>query len=250
MDNLLPYTSGSSIGYDLGLAGGLMMLALLLYPVRKHVKWMQALGPLKYWFRAHMIGGVCGPVLIVFHSTLHLGSLNAKVAFYCMLLVMSSGLIGRFVYRRIHHGLYGTRATQRELTADLTARFDALAPAMARMPQTQAQIDAFAATAHARQPSWSRRAAHFAAMGWRRYRVARRAKADIEARLSSAPTEEDRQRLLDLARSVDSTLRAVQTAAQFSTYERLFAQWHIAHIPFLYLLAFTAAFHVLAVHMY
>lgn len=250
MQSLLSFTPGSDLGYNLGLAGGLMMLALLLYPVRKHVHVLRHAGPLKYWFRAHMTGGILGPLLIVLHSRLQLGSLNATVAFSSMCLVVGSGLVGRFVYRRIHHGLYGSRANLKELGADLAARFEALAPAMARMPEAQARVEAFSAAATAKQPSWGRRTVHFVTLGWKRAAVARHTRAEIRARMRGAPSDADRQRLRELATSVEATLRAVQTTAQFSTYERLFALWHVAHIPFLYMLAITAAFHVLAVHMY
>jgi hypothetical protein len=239
MHELFPYTAGSDLGYNLGLTGGLLMLALLLYPVRKHVKWLHRLGPLKYWFRAHMIGGILGPTFILMHSTFRIGSLNALVALTSMLLVASSGLVGRFVYRRIHHGLYGSRANMKDLSADLTRRFEELAPAMARMHVAEERIDAFARLAGSRFPTWRGRAVHFMTLGWKRAGVARHTAGAAE-----------RDQLKQLAAALDATLRAIQQTAQFTTYERLFALWHVAHIPFLYMLAFTAAFHVLAVHMY
>ena len=38
--------------------------------------------------------------------------------------------------------------------------------------------------------------------------------------------------------------------AQFSLYERLFALWHILHLPIFFLMVLSAIVHVLAVHMY
>jgi hypothetical protein len=38
--------------------------------------------------------------------------------------------------------------------------------------------------------------------------------------------------------------------SQFTAYERLFALWHVLHVPFVYLLVLTALFHVFAVHAY
>jgi hypothetical protein len=38
--------------------------------------------------------------------------------------------------------------------------------------------------------------------------------------------------------------------AQFSFYERLFALWHVLHLPIFLLMIISALFHVLAVHMY
>jgi hypothetical protein len=36
----------------------------------------------------------------------------------------------------------------------------------------------------------------------------------------------------------------------FSAWERLFALWHVAHVPFVYILALSAVAHVVAVHAY
>src|ERR1019366_3013498 len=118
------YTSAKGIGYALGLCGGLLILALLAYPVRKRIRLMHNLGPLKYWFRLHMVGGVLGPLLVVFHSTFHVRSFNAAVALCSMLLVAGSGLAVRFLYRKIHHGLYGSRATLQELQLALAPEME------------------------------------------------------------------------------------------------------------------------------
>jgi hypothetical protein len=52
-----------------------------------------------------MIMGIGGPLLILMHSTFQVGSLNAAVALYSMLLVAGSGVVGRFIYVRVHRGL-------------------------------------------------------------------------------------------------------------------------------------------------
>jgi hypothetical protein len=43
---------------------------------------------------------------------------------------------------------------------------------------------------------------------------------------------------------------AVLRVAQVRAYERLFALWHVAHIPFVYLLIISGIVHVVAVHVY
>jgi hypothetical protein len=45
-------------------------------------------------------------------------------------------------------------------------------------------------------------------------------------------------------------LYGVERLAQFSVFERIFALWHVVHIPLVYLLVVTAVWHVIAVHMY
>ncbi len=48
-----------------------------------------------------------GPLLILAHSTFRVGSLNAGVALYSMIIVALSGIVGRFIYSRVNRGLYG-----------------------------------------------------------------------------------------------------------------------------------------------
>jgi hypothetical protein len=49
---------------------------------------------------------------------------------------------------------------------------------------------------------------------------------------------------------VQRYLESVVRVAQYSAYVRLFALWHIAHIPVLALLLVSAVVHVIAVHAY
>jgi hypothetical protein len=51
-------------------------------------------------------------------------------------------------------------------------------------------------------------------------------------------------------RAVDDYLADVVRVVRFAAYERLFALWHVLHVPLCILLFGAAAIHVLAVHMY
>lgn len=115
-DNYLSAETGA--GYILGIVGGSLMLVLLLYPLSKRIKLMTRWIPIRYWFGIHMFLGVIGPVMILFHSNFQLGSKNSSIAFISMLLVAGSGLVGRYIYTHIHHGLYGTRISIKELKQD------------------------------------------------------------------------------------------------------------------------------------
>jgi hypothetical protein len=231
--------------------GGVLMLGLLAYPVRKRLRFMHGWGPLKYWFQFHMAGGIFGPLLILFHSTFHVGSFNAAVALGCMLLVVASGVVGRFVYRKIHHGLYGTHASLKELEQTLAQQFEALEPVLRRMPLVKQEVERFAALGSHLPSGWWARAAHFLSLGAKRMLAARRLRQTIA---QYAATEENRPSahasLSNLLQTINRALQAVQRRAQFSTYERLFSLWHVVHVPFLFMLVITALVHVVAVHVY
>jgi hypothetical protein len=64
----------------------------------------------------------------------------------------------------------------------------------------------------------------------------------------SAHEQERRER--QARKLVRRFLTAVVKVAHFTAYEKLFSLWHVAHIPFVYLLVISAVVHVLAVHAY
>jgi len=104
-------------GYWLGITGASLMAVLLLYPVRKRVRFLRVLGATRYWFRMHMLFGVVGPILILYHCNFRLGSLNSNVALFCTLLVAGSGLIGRYLHAKIFADLEGHRRSLEQMTA-------------------------------------------------------------------------------------------------------------------------------------
>ena len=247
-----PYTSASDFGYWLGVVGGSLMLVLLIYPLRKRFPALAVLGPLKHWFRFHMFAGIAGPLIVLFHSTFRVGSFNAAIALASMLLVVASGIIGRVIYRKIHNGLYGSRATATELQRQLELQLASLQGALAGLPAIEREIGNFSALVSVRpQGNWQR-GLHFATLSWKRYLASRRvhmAIAGYDLKVGAGDTA-THAHLLALAKTIDDTLRAMQRTAQFSTFEKLFSLWHVVHIPFLCMLVVTALVHVVAVHAY
>lgn len=247
-----PYSSSSDFAYYLGLAGGLLMLALLLYPLRKRMRTLQVLGPLRIWFRFHMLAGLLGPTLVLFHSTFHVRSLNAAVALASMLLVAASGVVGRFLYRRIHRGLYGSRTSHEEMQQSLDRQLQQLRAAPLIPAGVKQEIERYARLVNCVPEGRWHRAVHFLSLGVRR-RLAGRLAHRAMARHTHPASTVMHGALADLnalLMNIDATLRAAQATAQFATYERLFSHWHTIHIPFLFMLVITALVHVVAVHAY
>lgn len=236
-----PYTPANGVGYWIGLVGGCIMALILIYPLCKRLRLPKLFGPLRHWFRFHMIGGIAGPVLILYHSTFHVGSFNAAIALTSMLLVAGSGTIGRFLYRHIHIGLYGRQATLKELQEALASQLTELSGDLGSLPLIRQSVDGYLAYVNQPTKGTLQHICHFFGLGWQRRITARRIKNDIPKELLG------RDLLLQKSRQ---TLAAAHQAAQFNTYVRLFSLWHAIHIPFLWMLFFTAIAHVVAVHTY
>lgn len=246
------YKPGDDLGYYMGLTGALMMLVLLLYPLRKHLRIMQNFGPIKYWFRLHMACGILGPTLVVFHSTFHVGSLNAAVAMYSMLLVAGSGVIGRYVYSRIHHGLYGHATSLQELERNMGNCADNVETRLHFAPGVEERLRAFHKMATRRDSSLLVRAGRFMTIGlrakWTRWQCLRSLRQFEAQHHTPSPTAAKLS--AEASELVTAYLGTVQNVAQFKTFEHMFSLWHILHIPLVYTLAASAVFHVIAVHMY
>ena len=251
-----PLFAEEGLGYALGVIGSLLILVLLLYPLRKRVRLLRLLGPVKNWFRVHMILGVVGPVAILYHANFSFGSMNSTVAMISMLLVAGSGLFGRFLYAKVHHGLYGRKANLRELLASVkvsTADAGAAARFVPQLMDMVAEYDRqvlkppkgiFHCMILPLKLSFQTR------RGYRRIMASVGIQLDLLARRSPA-FGQHRARLLRACRAfVKEHLKRVRRVAAFAAYERLFSLWHKIHLPFFFLLLVTAVIHVVAVHFY
>jgi len=249
-------TPKDGLGYWLGIIGGSMMLALLLYPLRKRIRILHFLGPTRHWFRMHMAFGLVGPLLILYHCNFQLGSFNSKVALYCMLLVAGSGIIGRHFYARIHRGLYGRKTSLNELRQDLAASVEKSHGLATLMPGLVTRLDAMADELQGckitqtlgirRSLRWTltHHFTHFSL--W----LTARRELKTAARNSTVVSRDYNRLSSTSSKFIRDYMSQVGRVAQFSLYERLFALWHILHLPIFLLMVLSASFHVLAVHMY
>lgn len=245
-----PFEAGDDIGYNLGLVGGLMMLTLLLYPLRKRVGFMKKLGRMPKWFKWHMVFGILGPVLILFHTTFRVGSFNDAIALLCMTLVAGSGVFGRFFYSKIHHGLYGRQASLREIEERMAQRGQTQS---AIMPGVAQRLAAFRARfANGNALSFG----EFVMVGvhavWLRLSLKRELKQALRAACERGELQAREVAPLYARRmeKLSGYLQAVCDVARFQTWQRLFSWWHVLHIPLVFMLALSSVFHVLSVHMY
>jgi hypothetical protein len=244
-------TPQQGIGYALGIVGGSMMLGLLIYPLRKRKPSLSFLGSIRGWFRAHMVLGVVGPLAILYHSNFSLGATHSNVALACMLTVAGSGLVGRYLYARIHHGLYGRRATLNELSRD-AERLREHSGALRVLPGLMDEVEK--AEKHIAAPSLLLARPLLAA--WRQRTELRRLRRLISnavgvAAARSPVVGQQRERLTQAARRyVQSRLVAARRVAEFEASEKLFAAWHVLHMPLFLMLVVVGIVHVFAVHLY
>lgn len=244
------------LGYALGIIGSLLILTLLLYPLRKRFKFLKVLGQVRNWFRVHMILGVVGPVAILYHSNFAFGSVNSTAAMIAMLLVSGSGIIGRFLYQQIHHGLFGRRANLKELLASVKLTTESSGGAAQFVPDLLQVLSEYDREVLKPPKSLTQcmtlplRLTFKTRSGYRKIVKHVSAQLREQARVSPAVMQHRKQMQSLASTFVKEHLHRVRRVATFVAYERLFALWHKVHLPFFYLLLVTAIIHVVAVHVY
>lgn len=244
-------TPENGAGYYLGIVGGLAMLALLAYPLRKHARFMRRAGPVSFWFRGHMALGLIGPTLILYHANFRPGSLNSNVALWSMLIVAGSGLFGRYFYAKIHRGLYGARAEVRDLVAEAATFRAAIGADVDRA--LASRLDELEKAAFA-DPRGMASAARKATLTIAQARSTHRAvKKYLRREFNQPRRRRGGAKRSDIREHLDFAARyfkRVEQGAEIAFYERLFAAWHFLHLPLFLLLILTAIVHVVAVHLY
>jgi len=243
-------------GYWLGIAGSVLMLLLLLYPLRKRMPALRAIGSVTFWFNTHMIFGVLGPVLVLWHANFHLGSINCAVALITMLVVAVSGVFGRYLHRKVNIDLHERNTLAREVVVDADELRGFLGTRAAVADRMVADLNAFS--------HLSTRSPRSAVIGLLRLPVIWGRATFVRARLLSRARQviavegrrcgrsrkvQDRQ-YAGVKEFVSQHLLAARQAAGLGAYERLFRLWHFLHLPLFYLLVIVAVVHVFASHFF
>ncbi len=241
------FTAERGWGYTFGIVGASLMLLLLLYPLRKRWKFMRSWFSIKYWFQLHMIFGVLGPVLILFHSNFHLGSLNSSIAFFCMLLVAFSGLVGRYVYRKIHRGLYGELLKFEDFNNKYQRSRKLLLDNQLVDKKTMSKLEQveklFTARSISLWDSWF--ANHTITF------LKRKVKKQIHSHLKNNDFDlSQRQEFLTACQNWQQGILNLKKMANLTFNTQLFSLWHLFHLPFFFMMIITAIVHVVVVHMY
>lgn len=250
------FESGDDTGYWIGVTGAVMMLLLLIYPLRKYVGFTRNWGNIRFWFWLHVVLGVFGPLLILLHSNFHTGSLNAAVALYSMLLVAGSGVVGRFIFQHINRGLLGEQTDLQTLMRNAGLDREDARSRLAFAPGVEKRLKEFAKRELGRPLGW---VPNFRAVLWLpvlQYVTSRKCARELDVLLPRMAASQHwsrqdlRRRRYRARKMVDAYLNSVVRVAQYGAYSFLFSLWHVAHIPFVYVLIVTALVHVYAVHAY
>lgn len=248
--------AGSGAGYWIGILGSLIMLVLLLYPVRKSYAKVTGWGRISTWFKSHMVMGILGPTLIILHSNFEFKALNSIVATVVMLTVVTSGIFGRFLYSKVHKGLYGAKADAKALLSDADALKQAFGDDMGAAPDTLTELKGYESALLDRNAGVMQSAKLMFTLS-QKTRLNRKAhlsemQSAVAARALREHWHDDtyQQTLMAGRVHLDLYNATIRKAAGLKFYDQLFGWWHVLHMPLFFLLIIAAVVHVIAVHLY
>lgn len=92
---------GGFTGHWYGVGGSLLMLiGVVSYSLRKRTRFMYNKGAISAWMNFHIFCCLVGPILIIWHTAFKVNGL-VSISFWSMILVLLSGIVGRFFYAQI-----------------------------------------------------------------------------------------------------------------------------------------------------
>jgi hypothetical protein len=240
-----------TIGINLGILGTLLFFLIFLYALRKAIPWLGRIGTARHWMDFHVVAGVSAPVVIAFHASFKFQGI-AGFAFWIMVAVAISGVVGRYLYSQIPRSLNAAELSLNELQTNEYELSEAL------LGQSIYSAGQLKRALHVPPPEHIRSLAPLLAIGEmialdlkRPFQIAglRRASFGFSGKLLCLGGL-----LASRNREVENVVRLVRQKASLSKRvvflnqtQRVFHLWHVIHRPFSYAFAVLAIFHIVVV---
>ena len=225
------------IGHGYGIIGSLfIIIGVVTYTLRKRVSWFEGWGKLRSWLRFHIFLCTTGPALVVWHTSLKFKGVVA-ISFWSMVIVVASGILGRYVYKRIpktEDGQFKSVQFILEEKHRLKQQIDSL---VSLTPENERSLGLTAGEMKFSNP-WAAltSALRFDIQGllhWRRDR-------EVTAQFSLTDADGDAFR-----RAIQAYRWKTRQEFLIEPLQKIFGYWHVFHIPLA-----TIMFLVLAVHVF
>jgi hypothetical protein len=226
-----------TVGHGLGIIGSLFIVTgVFAYMARKRIKKFSRVGLLSNWLVFHIFLCTLGPVLILFHTSFKFDGIIA-IGFWCMLAVMISGVVGRFIYQQIPRTIEGRTLSLKELEK------------MAHETKENLQ------NAYQLKPSFLQLIEQQSSVEYKegiRYWPANRQKERLfykqlctEISLQNIKKDESKK----IKQLVKSNIILCRRIRRLETMHRHFRNWHVIHLPFALVMLVIMIIHV-AVALY
>jgi hypothetical protein len=223
------------IGLTLGILGTVVILATLAYSLRKRLVSWGRVGSLRGWMTWHVLAGVGGPAMILFHSSFAPASAIGLLAFSAMWVAVASGFVGRYIHVHLPKAADG-----RELDfQDIRSRLFQYRRKLVSLGVHESLLPAEAELDRRREWLWLIHA--LAAVLWGDRSARREFERLRQALTGSMGSGPEREQALRLGRRL---CEGRQSLARLREIRRLMAAWRFFHGWFVVILLAGILFHV------
>ncbi len=224
------------IGLRLGMFGFALFCLVYLYPLRKRWRWLSRKGKTRVWLDYHVLLGLTAPFIISFHSSFKLNGF-AGMAYWIMVGLVISGIIGRYFYAQVPRTLEAAEVSLRELTAigdsfqqqlrdsGLVRSSEALSIFHLPSPEQVERMSMIVALAQMVKLDLVR-----PIQAWRLRRMLRHREDPVEL-----------DKIVRIARQQAAISKKILF---LNRAQRVFHLWHVVHRPFSYTFAILVLIHV------
>ena len=242
-----------TIGVKLGMLGLAMFLCIFLYPLRKRWAWLGRQGSSRHWLDNHVLLGLAAPFVIALHAAFKFRGF-AGIAFWIMLAVSISGVIGRYLYGQIPRSLNAAELSLKEVQ-DIQVELGKQLAEQRVLPQSdlRALMSLPSAERVQKLPTVVALVYMMLLDIGRIFRIAtlrRRHLGFGEQFLTLGgllkTRHYDLERAVEVAREEASIAKRV---AFLACSQKVFHFWHVVHKPFSYTFALLAIIHIVLVAM-
>jgi hypothetical protein len=224
------------IGQGLGVFGSLLIIVgVSTYSTRKRWVRVQGLGKLRNWLTFHIFVCTLGPFLILLHTTFKIGNI-ASIAFWCMAIVVFSGVFGRYVYVHIPKSANGLFYSEHDMQREQAALVERVHEITAL---DVAAVRGFIQRFHPTPPTG------FLNALWKAIRLDLN-KGRLRRTLTEALSEHGATdvQVEAAAPLLIESARLDQQRQLSGPFQRLFGYWHVLHIPLALVMLVTFLIHI------
>jgi len=224
------YLKASGIfGQGLGILGTILILfGVVLYITAKKYGYLERLIRLRYLLEFHIFLCTVGPIMILFHTTFKFGGI-VSIAFWSMVIVVLSGVVGRYIYNQIPRSISGKELSLVEIKKQQEAGLSILDDLIGADIKLKTDILNF------KNP-----------YGWgpRNFFYERNYRQQVDSRIDSLSLgHEQKSLVLSSARLEWKMERRI---ARLASMQKLFKLWHVFHRPFALIMLIIVVVHVVA----
>lgn len=214
-------------GHGLGIIGTFMIVfGVTIYILRKRFNVLSRFIRLKYLLEFHIFLCFLGPILILFHTSFKFGGL-VSIAFWSMVLVVLSGIIGRFIYIQIPRTIEG-RALSLEEVKERKQKLETTLHSNHQLTaSTYKYLEEIRKLSSLSPLDYFRKQVYL-------YKISGSLK-------SSGIAIHDRKLLV---KNIEEEVSLTQRIGRLEKMIRIFHYWHVAHLPFAIIMLVIVLIHV------